>query len=319
MSSLENKIKRLIDNNILYLPQLSEEERREFKHIKLPEDLEELHCNFRELKELPTLPHLKILDCGRNQLKKLPTLPDSLEVLICDDNYYELHNQTTGRVQFIRTLSTLPKLPRLKVLICNANNIHHIPSLPDSLEVLNCSGNPNEHLPLLPKSLKEFECYNQQLKEPYASFVRIDNMKDRINSIRYQQLTIIGTDLKKVSMLDRNNNSKTYISYFFTAKSKMLQSAIQDNNNELDNLRKILGDKVNVIKKILRKTIDNSNTRILTKRHNEEMRIRANLPNSYYNANINSRTRQTRQSKSRQTRQSKSRQSKSRSKKINTI
>ena len=305
MNSLENKIKSLIDKNILHLPQLSEEEQREFKRIKLPDDLEELDCNFRELKELPTLPRLKKLDCGRNQLKKLPTLPDSLEVLICDDNYYEFHNQTTGRVQFIHTLSTLPKLPRLKVLICNANNIYHIPPLPDSLEELNCSGNPNEHLPLLPKSLKKFECYNQQLKEPYASFVRMGNMKDRINSIRLYQLADMGS---KLDQLDRfsslPDDIKTSISTVISGEFKSLPYIREFINNEISNLIDKLGNKTHKVIRLLEKMKHNNKI----KQNNET------IINSYYNANNSGSPKsKTRRSKTRQTRQSKSR-SKSRKK-----
>ena len=273
MSSLE------IKDNILHVPQLSEDERDEFIDIKLPNNLQELYCNSRQLKELPELPHLKILECSRNRLEELPELPDSLEVLICDNNYYESQN-AKGRVEFIRTLSELPELPKsLKVLICNANLIKHIPTLPYTLKELNCSSNLLTEVPILPKSLKMFECYNATLKEPYNELVRIAKMNDRINSIRLYQLADIGS---KLDQLDRfsslADDIKTSISTIISGESKSLPYMREYINKEIADLLSKLGNKRNKVIRLLEKIKHNT-------KQNDETRIRNKITNRNYYAN----------------------------------
>jgi len=282
MSYVKNKLN--IKDNILHVPQLSEDEQDEFIDIKLPNNLQELHCNSRQLKELPELPpHLKMLNCSRNRLIELPELPDSLEVLICDDNHYESQN-AKGRVEFIRTLSKLPVLPHLKILICNANNLTHIPPLPYTLEELNCSSNRLTEVPILPKSLKIFQCYNT-LKEPYNELVRIDKMNDRINSIRLYQLADIGS---KLDQLDRfsslPNDIKTAITTIISGESKSLPYMREYINKEIADLLDKLGNKKNKVIRLLEKMKHNNNKI----KQNDETRIRNKITNSNYYANTES-------------------------------
>ena len=48
-------LKELVVDNKLHIPPLSEEQRIEFKNVKLPDTLTELNCIHRGLKELPKL------------------------------------------------------------------------------------------------------------------------------------------------------------------------------------------------------------------------------------------------------------------------
>ena len=277
VEELNKLLKELVVDNKLHIPPLSEEQRIEFKNVKLPNTIIELHCNNNKLKELPKLPPtLNGLYCKGNRLIKLPKLPETLEVLICDSNYYEYDN--LGRVTFQYTLDELPPLPpHLKILNCSANKIEHIPDLPPNLEELYCSYNPMKTLPILPKSLTIFECYNRTLKEPYASFVRMNKMKDRINGIRLYQLAIIGSKLDNLeSFQSIPNDIKTSIGIIISGNSKSLPKIREDINNELSDLVDKLGNKVYKILEIGEKT-----------KHNEEMRKIEEIKNNEYNANIN--------------------------------
>ena len=277
VEELNRLLKEFVVDDKLHIPPLSEEQRTEFKNVKLPDTLTELNCIHRGLKELPKLPpNLKVLYCQRNILVKLPKLPDTLEVLECYSNMYM--SSTSNVVTHINTLKKLPELPpNLKILKCYANSIEHIPDLPPNLEELYCSGNKYTTLPTLPKSLKTFVCHNRTLNEPYASFVRMDEMKDRINSVRLDQLAIIGSKLDNLhSFQSINNDLKTSIGIIISGNSKSLPKIREDINRELSDLVDKLGDNVYKILEIGEKT-----------KHNEEMRKIEEITNNDYNANIN--------------------------------
>ena len=64
VEELNKLLKELVVDNKLHIPPLSEEQRIEFKNVKLPYTLTELNCIHRGLKELPKLPpNLKVLYC----------------------------------------------------------------------------------------------------------------------------------------------------------------------------------------------------------------------------------------------------------------
>ena len=61
--------------------------------IKLPKDLEILHCDKNQLKILDNLPeNLEKLYCFNNQLKTLDNLPKDLKYLYCENKRYSKFN-----------------------------------------------------------------------------------------------------------------------------------------------------------------------------------------------------------------------------------
>ena len=305
--SLEDTIAS--STNQLHISNITDDEKKRFKHMKLPESLEELYCYNIGISELPELPsNLKILDCSNNRLRELPTLPDTLEELICRNNHYE--SIYDDRVRIVRTLSTLPELPsNLKVLHCESNNIADIPPLPNTLETLICNSNPIKTLPLLPRSLKVLMCYNDELEEPYMSYVRL---KKNILCVRLYQLADISSKLDKLGQFNslptdiKYSISKTIYSNY--NKNPTFNKMKDDINAELIAIVQKLG------KKMVYHILDIGQKAEQSAKNKEERTVRKSIKNEHYYANENSNTtrRQSRLSRqNRQNRQSRqSRQSK---------
>ena len=97
----------------------------------LPENIEFIDVNSRQLNHLPDLTrfkNLKILCCYNNRLTKLPPLNINLQQLYCSNNQ-------------------LTKLPSLNV----------------ALQILHCYNNQLTELPSLNENLVELYCFNNQL------------------------------------------------------------------------------------------------------------------------------------------------------------
>src|SRR5689334_5997833 len=114
------------------------------KHIdSLPLTQVKIELSHMQLTYIPSLKrfsNLCQLSCSDNLLTKLPELPDSVQVIICKNNY----------------LKSLPEKlpPQLVVLDCSHNPLVTLPRLPASLERLMCRSCAIKVLPPLPHRLK---------------------------------------------------------------------------------------------------------------------------------------------------------------------
>lgn len=128
---------------------------------KIPDYVQELHCDNNKLYALPSLPaSLRRLSCNNNFLKSLPKLPKSLLFLYCSNN----------------KLLWLPSLPKnLLELDCSVNRLRQLSKIPSQLYFLHVSQNILKHLPVLPDSLYtpsvfEADTYYESNKSAYIVF-----------------------------------------------------------------------------------------------------------------------------------------------------
>ena len=161
-----------------------------FKNIKKYHKLKFLHCDNKNLTELPeTLPNtLEKLNCSNNLIKVLPVLPESLLELDCSNNplieapilpenllyltfssidCIKKKNDKTDDKNKKLNYDIFPKLPsNLRLLHCSNNNLTKFPEeLPNNLYDFVCSYNKLVYLPSLPKSLVVLNCFHNLLVE----------------------------------------------------------------------------------------------------------------------------------------------------------
>ena len=149
-----------------------------FKNIKKYHKLKFLHCDNKNLTELPyPLPNtLERLNCSNNLIKVLPVLPETLIELDCSHNplieapilpenllYLTFSSINCGD----ENSNIFPKLPpHLRLLECGSNNLIKFPQdLPNNLSDFGCSYNKLVYLPALPQSLRVINCFHNLLVE----------------------------------------------------------------------------------------------------------------------------------------------------------
>ena len=155
-----------------------------FKNIKKYHKLKFLHCDNKNLTELPyPLPNtLEKLNCSNNLIKVLPILPESLIELDCSNNPL-IEAPILPKNLLYLTFSSIdcsdktddkkdnccifPKLPsNLRLLNCSSNNLSEFSQdLPNNLNDFICSYNKLVYLPSLPKSLVVLNCFHNLLVE----------------------------------------------------------------------------------------------------------------------------------------------------------
>jgi len=117
----------------------------------LPEDIETIDIQFRDLTFIPSLERftkLKKLYCANNRLTSLPPLNESIVTLHCYNNQ----------------LTSLPPLnENVKELCCSENKLTSLPPLNEKLEELYCANNQLTSLPYLNEKLKKLKCAENQL------------------------------------------------------------------------------------------------------------------------------------------------------------
>jgi Leucine-rich repeat (LRR) protein len=112
---------------------------------ELPDDIESINVNSRQLTYLPDLSrfhNLKYLSCSHNYLRSLPPLNANLRILKCNNN----------------RLTHLPPLnENLESLYCYTNKLTVLPGLNSNLDILDCCDNKLVSLPFLPPNLSIFQ------------------------------------------------------------------------------------------------------------------------------------------------------------------
>jgi hypothetical protein len=137
----------------------------------LPDDVEEININNKELHVIPSLTkfwNLKIFHCSNNSLTSLPPLPATLTYLCCDQNQLislpQLPATLIGLYCYNNLLTSLPQLPAtLTYMNCSKNQLTSLPQLPATLTHLDCSKNQLTSLPQLPATLTHLDCSKNQL------------------------------------------------------------------------------------------------------------------------------------------------------------
>ena len=180
-----------------------------FKNIKKYHNLKILHCDNKQLIELPHhLPNtLEILNCSNNLIKVLPALPESLIELNCSNNplikapilpknllylifsSIDCSNKSEDKSEDKKeNFNIFPKLPdNLRLLDCSYNKLSEFPeNLPDNLNDFICSYNKLVNLPVLPQSLQILNCFHNLL-------VKLPEIPDN--------LKILTCDYNKLSVL----------------------------------------------------------------------------------------------------------------------
>jgi hypothetical protein len=148
------------NRNLNYIPTLER-----FKRLKI------FNCSFNLITNLPDLPNTLIfLNCGYNQLTFLPRLPCALEHLYCSNNLLNSLPLLPLSLKVLycshnRLLSCLPNLSqnKLEKIYCYQNHLSNLPNLPKTLKELYCEYNQLTSLPDLPSALEILSCFNNRL------------------------------------------------------------------------------------------------------------------------------------------------------------
>jgi Leucine-rich repeat (LRR) protein len=201
----------------------------------LPEDIETIDIQFRDLTFIPSLERftkLKKLYCANNRLTSLPPLNESIVTLHCYNNQLTSLPPLNENVKELccseNKLTSLPPLnEKLEELYCANNQLTSLPYLNEKLKKLYCNSNQLTSLPPLNENLKDLDCNENQLTSlPYLN-EKLKKLKCAEN-----QLTSLPPLNEKLEELDCAENQLTSLPYL-NEKLKKLYSYGNPQLNEI--------------------------------------------------------------------------------------
>ncbi len=210
----------------------------------VPSSLQTLDCSNNKITSFDYLQYctsLKYLNCSNNQISSLNNLPTNIESLYCSNNKFTILNFCTSSDHYYTKYPNLKTLncsnntqltelwnstggltsldvsgcTSLTKIVCDANKISSLSSIPSSVKNLNLSSNQLTSLPTLPSGLETLSATSNK----FTSFSLSNH-----SSIKILQ---IGNNPNLTSLTINNNSKLEKVYAYYTTSS----CTINCNNN----------------------------------------------------------------------------------------